>query len=272
MLLPKQIVALGKIVAKAAGRFAPSTVRIERHERGPRAIATDGRRAVIFQWDEPEAGKFPAIEGLNPLHVRQFAASVPPKALAQAGRGIARRTPNPVLGHLLLDESDASTVRIAATSGGQVTRTQALAEQTAFPDCDAVLPTPGREGSIYDPRRHGAAPFSHTRIGVNAKQLAQTLQVVSDLAAEDTNNTVVMTVPVEPNRPIRLDARCPGRRAAAVVMPVSADFPAYNDPEDPKQLPAPAGKPAPKPRRSRRRATTSDPQQTAPVQVEHKQS
>jgi hypothetical protein len=270
MLLPKQIVALGKIVARHASRFAHSTVRIERSERGPRAMATDGRRAVIFSWDEPEANKYPRIEGLNPAPVRQFAASVPPKALADAGRGIARRTRNPVLGHLLLDESDAATLRIAGPTGDHVTRTQAMAEETTFPDCDAVLPTPGREGNIYDPRRHGAAQFTHTRIGVNARQLAETLQVVSDLAAEDQHNTVVMTVPVEPNRPLRLDAHCPGRRATAVVMPVNADFPAYNDPEEPKQLPAPAGKPARKPRRSKRPAIKSDPQQTAREQVEHK--
>jgi hypothetical protein len=93
MLLPKQIIALKKIVSRTAGRFGFPTVRIERHERGPRAMATDGRRAVLFQWDEPEADKFPAVEGLSPKPVRKFAANVPPNVLADAGRGIPSRTP-----------------------------------------------------------------------------------------------------------------------------------------------------------------------------------
>ena len=257
MLLPKQIVALGKIVARAAGRLGLSTVRIERHERGPRAMATDGRRAVIFQWDEPEAAKYPAIEGLNPKPVRQFAANVPPKALADAGRGVAKRTPNPVLKHLLLDESDASMVKVAATASGGVTRAQAQAVDGGFPDCGSVLPTPARDGKLYNPARHGAAAFTHTRIGVNAKQFAETMRVVSDLAADDTNNTVVMTIPVDPNRPIRLDARCPGRRAAAAIMPVSADFPTYDDEAKPERsavasLPAPKSAPAPAALRARK--------------------
>jgi len=71
MLLPRQIIALRKIVSKAASRLGFSTVRIERHEHGPCAMATDGRRAVIFQWDEPEANEFPAVEGLSPRPVRR---------------------------------------------------------------------------------------------------------------------------------------------------------------------------------------------------------
>jgi hypothetical protein len=257
MFLPKQIIALKRIVAKATGRYAYSSVRLERDERGPRAMATDGRRAVVFNWDEPKADKFPPIEGLSSAPAPRFAANVPPKALAEAGRGLARRTSNSVLGHLLLDESNASLVRVAATNGGNVTRAQAQADDGSFPDCVSILPAPAREGTLYDPGRHGAAAFTHTRIGVNAKQFAQTLKVVSDLAAEDANNTVVMTVPIDPHRPIRLDARCAGRRAAAAVMPVTAEFSAYDEPT--KALrPAPLPTPVPKSRRSKKLPPESD--------------
>jgi hypothetical protein len=274
MLLPKQIVALGKIVARAAGRLGLSAVRIERHERGPRAMATDGRRAVIFQWDEPEADKYPAVEGMSTAAVRKFAANVPPKALADAGRAIAGRTPNPLLKHLLLDESDASMVKVAATANNGITRAQAKAVDGDFPDCGSVLPAPSRQGKLYNPASHGVAAFTHTRIGVNARQFAETMRVVSDLAADDTNNTVVMTVPVDPSRPIRLDARCPGRRAAAAIMPVSADLPSYDDeakpqrpagasrqrvalPPAPPSTPAPASSRARTPKRPRKPRTES---------------
>ncbi|HZK81207.1 MAG TPA: hypothetical protein VFC46_09080 [Humisphaera sp.] len=248
MLLPKQIIALKKIVSRAAGRFGFSTVRIERHERGPRAMATDGRRAVIFQWDEPEADKYPPIEGLSAKPVRKFAANVPTHVLADAGRGVVKRATSPVLKHLLLDESDTSMVKIAASDN--VTRAQAQAVDAAFPDCADVIPAPARDGKLYDPARHGVAAFSHTRIGVNSRQFAETLRVVSDLAADDPNNTVVMTVPVEPNRPIRLDARCPGRRAAAAIMPVNVQFDQYDDPVGPRQpaeVHPPAARPLPAP-------------------------
>jgi len=63
MLLPKQVIALGRIASREHSRF--SAVRVERHNGRPRAMATDGRRAVIFAWDEPDAGEFPPIEGLS---------------------------------------------------------------------------------------------------------------------------------------------------------------------------------------------------------------
>jgi hypothetical protein len=168
---------------------------------------------------------------------------------------------------MLLDESSTSLVRVAASSNGNVTKAQARVEEANFPDCMSVLPSPAREGNVYEPGRHGAAAFTHTRIGVNAKQLAQTLQVVSDLAADDTHNTVVMTVPVDPHRPIRLDARCTGRRAAAAIMPVHADFQAYDECSElarpkpdsspatsclpaPTQTQIPVSPPVPRPKRS----------------------
>jgi hypothetical protein len=254
VFLPKQILALKRIVAKAVGRYAYSNVRIERTDSGPRAMATDGRRAVVFNWDEPKPDQFPEVEGMSRAPAKRFAANVPPKALVEAGRGVARRTVNPALAHLLLDESDTAMVRVAASNNGSVTRSQAKAEDGTFPDCVSALPAPAREGTLYDPGRHGAVAFSHTRIGVNARQFAQTMKVVSDLAADDPSNTVVMTVPIDPHRPIRLDARCQGRRAAAAIMPVTAEFSAYDE----AQRPAPLLAPGTKPKRARKTPPASD--------------
>jgi hypothetical protein len=55
MFLPKQIIALKRIVSKVTSRFTHANVRIERGAEGPRAMATDGRRAVVFSWKEPPA-------------------------------------------------------------------------------------------------------------------------------------------------------------------------------------------------------------------------
>jgi hypothetical protein len=258
MFLPKQILALKRIVAKAACRYAQRNVRIERSEHGPRAMATDGRRAVVFNWEEPKAGQFPPIEGMSSAPAKRFAANVPPNTLVEAGRGLARRTSNPALAHLLLDESDASLVRVAARNSEKVTRAEAPADDASFPDCVSALPAPARERTLYDPGRHGAAAFTHTRIGVNAKQFAETMKVVSDLAADDPSNTVVMTVPIDPHRPIRLDSRCVGRRAAAAIMPVTTDFAAYDEPTEARR-PAPLSAPVPKSRRSKRLPPESDP-------------
>ena len=163
MLLPKQIIALGRIASRDSSRVY-SAVRVERPNGRPRAVATDGRRAVIFTWDEPDAGEFPPIEGLSPKRVRGFATNVPARrTLADAGRGIPTRTPNPILSYMLLDESDASVVRVVAMSRDNVTRAQAKVEDTGFPNCDEVLPTPARDGTLYDPQRHGKTAFTHIR-------------------------------------------------------------------------------------------------------------
>ena len=220
MLLPKQVIALGRIAAREHSRF--SAVRVERHNGRPRAMATDGRRAVIFAWDEPDAAEFPPVEGLSSKPVAGFAANVPPRALADAGRGIASRIYKPIFSYLLLDESNASVVQLAAATPNNVTRAQAkVDDDAAFPSIEDVMPNPVRDGTLYDPRQHGKCGFTHVRIGVNARQLAETLAVVADLAGDDVNHVVVLTVPVASNRPIRLDARYLDRRAAAVVMPVN---------------------------------------------------
>jgi hypothetical protein len=218
MLLPKQVIALGRIASREHSRF--SVVRVERHKGRPRAMATDGRRAVIFAWNEPDAGEFPLIDGLSSKQVPGFAANVPARTLADAGRGIATRAYKPIFSYLLLDESNASVIQLAAATPDHVTRAQAKADDdAAFPNIEDVMPNPARDGTLYDPQQHGKCGFSHVRIGVNARQLAETLQVVAHLADDDENHVVVLTVPVAANRPIRIDARSPNRQASAVVMP-----------------------------------------------------
>jgi hypothetical protein len=234
MLIPRQIACLGKIAAKDSTRYAMSAIRIERHRGQPRAMATDGRRAVIFSWLEPDASGFPPIAGLSSRPVPDYAANIPPKALADAGRGIARTT-RPILEHLLLDESSPELVRLATTTLDNITRSEAHAEEGDFPPVEDVLPNPAREGALYDHKRHGELPCSHIRIGVNAKLLAQTLEVLAQLAADDSNNTVVLTIPVSGTSPLRLDARSPERQAVAAVMPVSVDYAAYDQPAEPEE-------------------------------------
>jgi autotransporter-associated beta strand protein len=75
MLIPKQITALGKIVAKNASRYAVTSVRIERHNGAPRALATDGHRALILTWDEPDVADYPPIEGMDRKPVNDYAAN-----------------------------------------------------------------------------------------------------------------------------------------------------------------------------------------------------
>ena len=129
MLLPKQVIALGKIAAREHSRF--SAVRVERHDGRPRALATDGQRAVIFAWDEPDAAEFPPVEGLSSKPVAGFATNVPPRTLADAARGIASRIHKPIFSYLLLDESNASVVQLAAATPNNVTRAQAKVDDDA---------------------------------------------------------------------------------------------------------------------------------------------
>ena len=240
MLIPKQIAALAKIVAKQPGRYAKTAVRIERRNGAPRALATDDRRAVVFSWEEPAGGDYPPIAGMNPKTVPSFAVNVPPQILQQVARGVPSRSPKPVLSFALLDESSEKPVRLAATTLDKITRAEANSEEADFPNVDEVLPQPAKEGNIYCQKKHGPAKFTHVRIAINAKQFAQTLEVLADLVAEDDKPTVVLTVPIFPSYPIRMDARCSNRRATAIIMPVNADFEAYDRLDRPAAPPVPS--------------------------------
>jgi hypothetical protein len=87
MFLPRQIIALKRIVSRVAGRFNHPNVRIERGVQGPRAMATDGRRAVVFSWQEPPADQFPAVEGSAPPRPRGSPPTSRPRHWPRRARG-----------------------------------------------------------------------------------------------------------------------------------------------------------------------------------------
>ena len=221
MLIPKQILALGKIVAKYPGRYAMDAIRIERRDDQPRALATDGHRGILFTWVEPDERDYPAIEGMSADRVAGFSANVGPRALADAAKGTPGRGIKPILDFVLLDESDEKTIHLAATTLDRVVRAQALAHEGTFPPVEQVIPQPARERNVYDPARHGPLPFTHVRIAVDARLMAQTLIAMASLTGEGDNSPVVLTVPTVPSQAIRLDSRASDRRAIGVVMPVA---------------------------------------------------
>jgi hypothetical protein len=143
-----------------------------------------------------------------------------------------------VLAFALLDESIEKPVRLAATTLDKITRAEANPEEADFPNIDEVLPQPAKEENIYCQAKHGPAKFTHVRIAINARQVAQTLQVLADLVEDDDVPTVILTVPIFPSYPIRMDGRCHDRRATAIIMPVNADFEAYDRLDKPAVPPA----------------------------------
>jgi hypothetical protein len=235
--------ALGKIAAKNASRYAMTSIRIERRHGAPRALATDGHRAVIFTWDEPDSAEYPTIDGMNCSHVDDFAANIPFDALAGVGKGLPRRSFKPVLGCMLLDESDRKTLRLAATTLDRVTRAEATADDVDFPPLDDVVPRPGEEKTLFDPVIHGDVPFTHVRIAVNAKLLAEMLSAMVSMASDQADDSVTLTVPIMSNRPIRLDVRGYDRSAVGAVMPVHLPQDGEDAVESTSQSAAPATTP-----------------------------
>lgn len=221
MLIPKEILALGKIAAKNSSRYAMTSIRIERHNGTPRALATDGHRAFIFTWDEPDVADFPPIDGMRRESVSDYAANIPFDALASAAKGISKRCFKPALSHMLLDESDRNAVRLAATTLERVTRAEASADEANFPPLDDVVPQPQQDKTLFDPAVHHDVPFTHVRIAVNAKLMAEMLIAMVGAAGEQADYPVTLTVPILFNRPIRLDAQTYERKAVGVVMPVN---------------------------------------------------
>jgi hypothetical protein len=146
---------------------------------------------------------------------------------------------------MLVDESDPKTVRLAATTLDRVTRAEAMAEEANFPPLDDVVPQPDQDKTLFDPAVHVEVPFTHVRIAVNAKLMAEMLIAMVSAAGDQVDYPVTLTVPIVSNRPIRLDTQTYDRRAVGVVMPVNLQQEVENVPESGSQASAPEAVPQP---------------------------
>ncbi len=205
MLIPRQVFNVSKLAARESTRYAINGVNVERVDGQCVATTTDGRRLISVKWsDEDIRAEFPPDVGdVAPLD--DFQTIVSRSQWDEAGKLIPKRTLKPVLGNCLLDENSANgEVTLAATDLDRTRSVKGASVEGNFPKYRDIIPD-------YDIGRNAVA------IGVNPRFLAEVARAVEDTATDDS--PVRLTIPVDPGRPMVIDAQVNGVEATAVLMP-----------------------------------------------------
>lgn len=230
MLIPRQIFNVAKLASRESTRYAINGVRVERENGHCKAITTDGRRLIVAQWsDEADRPEYPASEVGSVEPTKGFAVTVPTDLWVEAGKLIPKRTCKPVLDNCLLDETltemrktdkgmeQGTEIHFAATNLERTFTTRGPSCDGAFPKYQDVMP----DYTIRLPDGDGGCREA-IEIGVNPVLLAEILQTVARIATNEECKGVRLIVPMNPNRPIVVEAEtCEGVSAKAVLMPVA---------------------------------------------------
>ena len=218
MLIPSTVVKSGLTVAcdPEHSRCALGGVRVERDERGPVAVVTDGRRVLAVRWPENgEHAEYPA--GLDAAPRPGFpGALIPMKAWIEAGRLPPAKTPKPVLHNVVLEEAGLEAgpdaeVSLGATDLETTRRIQVKQIDGRFPRWRECV----RE----------YAPHEAATIKVNAKWLGELLGVFVRLT-EAGNHEVALTIPLDADcwAPLVAKSVAPdGIETTAVQMPIGKE-------------------------------------------------
>lgn len=209
MLIPKCIFPVVKFSAKEKTRYALNSVLLDRkgNDGGPRAIATDGRRLIIVEWNEPEPDKYPTLEGLpheKPDKPNVEGTMVPVSAWEKACKAIPKMKFRPVLEHAIFDETDSETVRMGATDLETVEKFESRKLEGHYPEFDTIVPT-----DLTD----------YVTLGVSPALLCETVKVVETIVGKGV--PVRLHVPSDGNAAIVVEAKNDdGIKAKAILMPV----------------------------------------------------
>lgn len=241
MLVPRQIASLGKIAAKESGRYSFNGVRLERTKDGKaRAIATDGRRALIATWDEADGKEYPPIDGMDFTHVDRFAAILPVTAIDRAAKAVSLKLARskPVLGNIAVCEPSANGyVKLGVNRLDAAERIEAQSIEGTFPPVDDCVP---EVHEVHGPQKKGEDDAGYITMRVRVKKNAANtnnnlaavvalnidlLRGLLDAMGKAGAQHVTLSVPCcIGNRPVRLDAKTEdndGIKLTGILMPVN---------------------------------------------------
>lgn len=223
MHIPRNVFSMHKLTDPGSLRFSMGGVRFERpkpqDEKGvanPLAIACDGRRLLVLSWSENKllATKDSSISQ-QPVH--GFSTILPVQACKDAAKlakpsktDLANR---PYLGQVILDEPHSNgTVPIYGTddtSSGTITP---KALDGRFPDWRGMCAVYTQDNSLS--------------VQLDARLLAEMLQVMAEHCCDQVNNSVTLTVPMKLGAPATVTAAdSKGNKAFGVLMPLSSPGP-----------------------------------------------
>ncbi len=240
MLIPQSAACVAAVAAKEATRYSFNAVCVERKNGKPRCIATDGRRAMIAEWEEVDGDQFPAVFADNPknTHDDTFTSLVPAKALPDAAKSIGKISRHkPVLECIALDEPSANgKVRIATTDLERISSSEVATIEGNFPPLDdfpAPIPvraTCGDEKDSLPSLKADEHPDKDNlmrwgaEVWCNATYLREMLAAIEKGCGKDAS--VKLIVPLVVGKPIHVEAKAKngdthGLKIHGLLMPIN---------------------------------------------------
>jgi len=215
MLIPKSILCIRKFTDVESSRFAFGGVKFERNlaTSCPRAIATDGRRLIIAEWEEDDPANFPAPLDFNLSPQADYGVIVPTGELDKIS---VTKLPNkktlkekPYLANVALSEVGTNGVVPIATTDSESTQLfNPRPVEGRFPRYNDVLTLPARPISVE----------------VNAEFLADAALCVNKIAGCEKNGVILTLNADDPcNSLVLISAANAKSRAIAGVMPLSTE-------------------------------------------------
>jgi len=211
MLIPKAVLkSMGTAAAAENTRYAINGIRIERTPEACWAIATDGRRLLIAEWEDESVSKeYPEV-GLDCKRVDGFGATIP----LDSWKALAKIVPNnrhkPILENVRIQEPGAeSTVKAAALSQGGVQSQEHNLDDKVFPDYRVIVPDYTDTDTV--------------EIGLNPILLAELCKAMSTMT--DGGTVIKVTIPIErcSERPVLIEAEGGGVKATGIICALKLD-------------------------------------------------
>jgi hypothetical protein len=218
--IPKRLLAVAEIAATEQSRYAFHGVNVGRKGDRLSVCATDGRRLLKVEWTEQETAPLEGMEDAE-KPVDGFNSIVPARTLRQLGRMIppaprgkkAKAQPPFVVLNEATANGHVSMIHVNKEFGQRIA--------VDAPSCDGQFPPyedmiPNREIVKEDGAGGNAKAV---RVAVNARLLTGLLEAMVAAVPAD-NETVIIEVPLNPTRPIKLTRDSGDVSSVGVLMPV----------------------------------------------------
>jgi hypothetical protein len=202
LMLPPNLAVLGKIAGDNM-RYALSALNIQETDEGYRVEATDTRRLAVVTGPSEGADEFPDVSGLRgPLPEKQ--ALLPVRVFEKACKSVPTRAYKEHLKRVAVRLGATSSV-LAATDLDCATVLEPRNVEGRFPDAEKVFPN-----------RKPKVQFS-----VDAKMLADLLQVAVAFALEGSNRVDVLVYGEKEPVELRTTTNEKGQKFRGLIVPLS---------------------------------------------------
>jgi hypothetical protein len=205
MLIPKNAFPIDKVAAKEKTRYALSSVLVERKNGKPRAVATDGRRYIVAEWEETDPEGYPEIPGADLGKKDDSSTMFPLGTWAKAKKAIPKSPSRPVLRHAFMVEGAERPV-IGSTDLETVDRFECRPIEGHYPNIDDVRPKDLGE---------------YRKIHFDPTLMAETLKVVTEMVGK--GQTVTLYVPEDGKKCAMIQASGDDLTVEAGIMPVEGN-------------------------------------------------